>query len=302
VQSGVAPPCSGERRPRRRRRRTLEDRGVERGTCGYRPAVTTLLEYTRTEFPHHTVEVCFPNGRTTVVLASDDDASRRGGATRPSRPPERAAVLGRPGPARNARLDNGSSSSAAAPGDGGLTSEGVALVELADHTVIAHVVGADAAVAMLRRMHDAGWERTAAVLVRPVEPAVVSHRNENTESVTDLPDRRIVVIAALGAAVGAVAVGLVGWLVGDDAATGFVSAGLGAILGAVIGGMLGGFGRHAGEQAWSQPHAPGRTMGVVATFVDDEGAVTDAVHEMERGEHDAIRVVNAQGAWRAPIA
>ncbi len=168
--------------------------------------------------------------------------------------------------------------------------------------MVAHVIGGDAALTVLQRMHDAGWERTAAMLVRPIEPTVVAHGQENSESVTDLPDRRIVVAGAFGAVIGAIATAALGWLIADEFATVAVAAGMGAFFGAVIGVMLGGLGRYAGEQAWSQPHAPGRTMGVVAVFISDEESLVEAVRELEVATPDVIRIVNASGAWRAPIA
>ena len=96
-------------------------------------------------------------------------------------------------------------------------------------------------------------------------------------------------------------------LIGDEVATAVITAGFGAILGAVVGAMLGGLGRHAGEQAWSQPHVPGRTMGVVAAFVSDDGAAADAVRLIEGSDPSLetivdVRLVNAQGAWRTPMA
>jgi hypothetical protein len=283
--------------------------------------VTTLLEYTRTEFPNHTVEVRYPDGRRVALLPDEDDtlvsrvASSRPGdrrdqrtgeqrpgeqrlggqrpaetgrSDRPTRPPERPDVEDRTAARRR-------------------SAEAVAALDLVDHTVVAHVVGADATVALLDRMHDAGWERSIAILVEPETPHVVARGGENAESVTDLPDRRIAVAAGIGALVGVVAAGLLGLLVGDEPATAIITAGFGAVLGAVVGAMLGGLGRHAGEQAWSQPHVPGRTMGVVAAFVGDDAAAAEAVRLIEDSDPEMIsvvdvRLVNAHGAWRSPMA
>lgn len=250
--------------------------------------MTTLLDYTRIEFPHHTLEVWQSDGWTVAVLPGEGD---RNGST--------AAQTGSlPGRSQAPRQPT---RPPAHPDDlvNGPTPDSLRLV---DHTVVAHVIGADAAIDLLRRMDDAGWTRSAAVLVRPVTPSVAGTGRENPESVTDLPDRRVAAVAALGALVGAVVVAAIGFLIADEPATGFIGAAFGAVIGAVIGAMVGGLGRHAGEQAWSQPHAPGRTMGVVATFVGDERALADAVHVMELADPHVIRVVNAQGAWRAPLA
>ena len=282
-----------------------------------------MLEYTRTEFPNHTVEVRYPDGRR-VALPPDEDESlvpRLAAAVRPGAPRPGRSTTGAPaadGPHRN---DAGSPAARSdrptrppdRPGVEDRTAarrrsaEAVAALDLVEHTVVAHVVGADATVALLDRMHDAGWERSIAILVEPEAPRVVGRGGENASSVTDLPDRRIAAAAALGALVGVVAAGALGLLVGDEPATAIITAGFGAVLGAVVGAMLGGLGRHAGEQAWSQPHVPGRTMGVVAAFVDDDGAAADAVRLIEQSDPEVIRVVdvrlvNAQGAWRTPMA
>ena len=160
--------------------------------------MTTLLEYTRTEFPNHTVEVRYPDGRR-VALSPDEDATPAttttaatgsrpidaGSRQRPTRPPERPDRPDRPDVEGRSATQRRSV-------------EALAALDLVEHTVVAHVVGADATVALLDLMHDAGWERSIAILVEPEAPRVVGRGRENSESVTDLPDRRIAVSAAVG--------------------------------------------------------------------------------------------------------
>lgn len=272
-------------------------------TNGYLTTVATLLDYTRTEFPNHTVEVWHPDG-WTMPVAPDERGVPRTAPSGESRPeafddpldpldPSLKAVT--PSPGRGDGAD-------APPDDSASMETLVASMPLGDHTVVAHVIGSAAAIEMLERLREDGWQRAAAVLVCPAAPSVVPHGEENRNAVTDLPDRRVVTIALIGAVLGAAAAGLLGWAIGHSAATGIVTAGFGAILGAVVGAMLGGLGRHAGSQAWSQPHAPGRTMAVVAAFASDEQTAIDAVHAMQVFEPQDIRLVSATGAWRLPLS
>lgn len=249
---------------------------------GYRPDVATLLDYTHTEFPNHTLEVWHPDGWTMPVSDTSRDPRTAGSG--------HTSGEGVVDPGRSAPVPPASSPIDADP----------VSLPLVDHTVIAHVVGADATISLLERMRAAGWTRTAAVLVCPADPSVVPSGDEDRQSVTDLPDRRWLLTAAVGAVIGAVGAGLAAGLLADAVSAAVVAGGFGAILGAVVGAMLGGLGRHAGERAWSQPHAPGRTMGVVATFAEDERQAYDAVREMERGEPHDLRLVSASGAWRSP--
>ena len=239
--------------------------------------MATLLDYTSTEFPNHTVEVWHPDG-WTMPVRDVSRPTRQPGANTPSRPVT-------PVP----------------PASSGSSSDSVDL-PLVDHTVVAHVLGADATISLLERMRAAGWDRTAAVLVCPADPSVVPHGDEDRQSANDLPDRRWILTAAIGAVIGAIGAGLAAGFLADAVAAGIVAGGFGAILGAVVGAMLGGLGRHAGERAWSQPHAPGRTMGVVATFAEDEVRASEAVRVMERAAPHDLRLVSSSGAWRAPGA
>lgn len=206
--------------------------------------MTTLLDYTRSEFPNHQLE---PWG-----MAGAPDA----------------------------------------PGDQALT----------DHTVVAHVVGRERTEHLVRALRDAGWRTVSAVMAVPADPSVVPAEAENRDSVADMPNRRWITTAVVGAVIGAAALGIGGGLLADAVLAGLITAGFGAMLGAVVGAMVGGLGRMAGERAWSQPHAPGRTIGVVAAFADDERSATEAVRAMELADPHDLRLVSATGAWRAPVS
>lgn len=171
---------------------------------------------------------------------------------------------------------------------------------LTSHTVVAHVVGSDAAADVAATMqHHVGDGHVAAVIIRPVEPSVVPDEREDSDGVFDLPNRRVGVAVAVGAIAGA-ALGLaVGAIVSTTAAA-IVIALFAAAAGGAVGAIAGG-GRHASQRAVSQQQAPGRTVAVVAAFLHDEGdattlarAITDSV-----GEYD-VRIVGTDGAWHAP--
>ncbi|MCB0998467.1 MAG: hypothetical protein KDB40_04155 [Acidimicrobiales bacterium] len=206
--------------------------------------MTTLLDYTRSEFPNHQLEPW------------------------------------------------GTSGAPDAPIDQSLT----------DHTVVAHVVGREQAERLVRSLRDTGWRTVSAVMAVPAEPSVLPPEAENPDSVAELPNRRWVATAVVGAVVGAAVLGIGGGLLADALLAGLITAGFGAMLGAVVGAMVGGLGRMAGERAWSQPHAPGRTIGVVAAFADDERSATDAVRAMELAAPHELRLLSSTGAWRAPVS
>ncbi|MDP2292218.1 MAG: hypothetical protein Q8M22_13595 [Actinomycetota bacterium] len=172
---------------------------------------------------------------------------------------------------------------------------------LTSHTVVAHVVGEDAAAGVAATMHQhLTGARVAAVMVRPVEPTVVPDRHEDADGVFDLPHRRVGVAAALGAALGA-AVGFVVGSVVSTTTAAFVLAFFGAAVGLALGAVSGGGARHASERAVSQPHAPGRTVAVVAAFLHDEAAASTLARAISDSDDEYdVRIVGADGAWHAP--
>ena len=92
--------------------------------------MATLLDYTQTEFPNHTVEL-WRAGRWTMPVGATRDLR-----VEPSQDADRAAAAG-----------------------------GIAAadLDLTDHTVVAHVIGADATLALLERLRATGWTRAAAL-------------------------------------------------------------------------------------------------------------------------------------------
>ena len=73
------------------------------------------------------------------------------------------------------------------------------------------------------------------------------------------------------------------------------------MLGAVIAAMLSGMGRYAGDRAWEQPHAPDRTIVVLAAMFDDEHQANVAAAGVEVFQPDDVRIVAADGAWHSPV-
>lgn len=174
-------------------------------------------------------------------------------------------------------------------------------VPLSSHATVAHVVGSRRARLVeqaLRRTTDTA--RVVRVTVRPTDPTVVATGGEDPEGIVDLPYRRTAVGAVGGALVGAAAIGLIGRLVSDSWTTAFVVAAFAAVLGAVVGAMLTGGGRHAGNRAWEQRHAPDRTIVVLAAMFDDEHTANVAAAAVSMFEPDDVRIVDSEGAWHSP--
>lgn len=172
---------------------------------------------------------------------------------------------------------------------------------LTSHTVVAHVVGADAAagVAATMQQHLAD-ARVAAVIVRPVTPTVVPDQREDADGVFDLPHRRVGVSAAVGAVLGAALGFVIGAVVSTTTAA-FVLAFFGAAVGLALGAVSGGGARHASERAVSQPHAPGRTVAVVAAFLHDEAEASTLARAISDSDDEYdVRIVGVDGAWHAP--
>lgn len=184
--------------------------------------------------------------------------------------------------------------------DGTESPEGA--VPLSSHTVVAHVVGSRRARLVEEALARSAGDRTVArVVVHPTEPTLLSTGGEDRDGIVDLPYRRFFGGAVGGGAIGLVALGLVGLLVTDTWWGAVILAGFGAVLGAVIAAMLSGMGRHAGERAWEQPHAPDRTIVVVAAMLDDDHQANVAAAAVEVFQPEDVRIVSADGAWRSPV-
>lgn len=178
---------------------------------------------------------------------------------------------------------------------------GGADLTLTSHTVVAHVVGTEVAAGVAATMQQqVGADHVAAVIIRPVEPTVVRDGREDADGVFDLPYRRVGAAAAIGAVVGAALGFAVGAIVSTTTAA-IVIAFFGAAVGLALGAVSGGGARQASERAVSQPHAPGRTVTIVAAFLHDEAdASTLASAIADSDEQYDVRIVGIDGAWHAP--
>lgn len=172
---------------------------------------------------------------------------------------------------------------------------------LTSHTVVAHIVGTEAAAGVAATMQQhVGDERVAAVIVRPVEETVMPDEREDSNGVFDLPHRRVGIAAAVGAVAGAALGFAVGAIVSTMTAA-LVIAFFGAAVGGALGAVSGGGARHASERAVSQPHAPGRHVAIVAAFLHDEAAASTLARTItDGGEQYDVRIVGVDGAWHAP--
>lgn len=172
---------------------------------------------------------------------------------------------------------------------------------LTEHTAVAHVIGRDAGLDLARRIKTSlPSAEVGAVLVEPTEPTVVPEGGEDPEGMVDLPHRRLASAGLAGAVVVGLAIGIVTGLATDEAWVGVIVGAFAAIIGAVIATMASGGGRYAGERAWEQPHAPDRTIAVVAAFVDTEDDALGVARVMEAAQPFEVRIVNADGAWHSP--
>ena len=175
-------------------------------------------------------------------------------------------------------------------------------VALASHTVVAHVVGSRRAKLVEEALRRSAQGRDMGrVVLRPTDPTLVTTGGEDKEGIVDLPYRRFAAGAVGGGAVGLVVLGVVGLLVTDTWWGAIILAGFGAVLGAVIAAMLSGMGRYAGDRAWEQPHAPDRTIVVLAAMFDDEHQANVAAAGVEVFQPDDVRIVAADGAWHSPV-
>lgn len=182
------------------------------------------------------------------------------------------------------------------------TESSEASVPLSPHTVVAHVVGTRRARLVEEALRRTATDRAVAhVVVRPTDPTVLPTGGEDPDGIVDLPYRRFATGALGGALLGFVALGIVGLVVTDAWWGAAVLAGFGAVLGGVVAAMLSGMGRHAGDRAWEQPHAPDRTIVVVAAMFDDEHQANVAAAAVEMFQPDDVRIVAADGAWHSPL-
>jgi hypothetical protein len=174
-------------------------------------------------------------------------------------------------------------------------------LELSDHTVVSQVVGTRDGLDLLnvfrRRAPNA---RVAALAVRPSSAmTVVPTDDEDRDGVVDLPFRRVVTSVIVGAIVLGVALALIMLIAHQSVASAAIVAGFGAMIGAAVGAIIGGS-RLAGQRANFQPQAPGRTITVVAAFLDDDASASSLAQSVGPVADYEVRIVDHSGGWRSP--
>jgi hypothetical protein len=175
-------------------------------------------------------------------------------------------------------------------------------LELTDSTVVSFVVGNRAGIDLLSTFRrSAPNARVAAVEVRPSDATVVPTGGEDRDGVVDLPARRVAAYIAIGlASVGVVAT-LVSLAVLDSGLTIAIVGVFAALIGAAVGAIVGGS-RFAGERANSQPRAPGRSITVVAAFLEDDASAANLARSVGPAADYEVRIVDHAGGWRSPGA
>jgi hypothetical protein len=173
-------------------------------------------------------------------------------------------------------------------------------MELAHNTVVSYVIGTRDGIDLLSACRrSAPYTRLAALAVRPTKASIVPGNGEDPGGVIDVPTRRVAAFAAAGAI-------LLGGLftpftlaITGSGVNAAVVGGFVAVIGAVIGAIVGG-GRFAGERSVDQPRAPGRTITVIAAFLDDESAAATLARSIASKADHQVRIVNQFGGWRSP--
>jgi hypothetical protein len=182
-----------------------------------------------------------------------------------------------------------------------VTEQSAGDMTLTDHTAVAHVVGSANGLELARRVQMALPNAdVGAVMVRPTEPTVVPEGGEDAEGVVDLPYRRIASAGVIGAGVVGIVVGLIVGLVSGSVMMGFILGVFASIIGGVIAAIAGGGARFGGGRAWEQPHAPDRTIAVVAAFAGSEREALDAARVMDALDPYEVRIVSSDGGWHSP--
>ena len=111
-----------------------------------------------------------------------------------------------------------------------------------------------------------GWQRS------PFVPRVQASSRPTTKTATGWSTCRRVRVAVTviaGALILGIVLTVVMLLINESVAIAAIMGGFAALIGATVGAIVGAA-RLAGQRANSQPQAPGRTITVVATFLDDD--------------------------------
>lgn len=173
--------------------------------------------------------------------------------------------------------------------------------DLAEHTVVAHVLGRrrarDIETEMRRELPP---DRVTAVIVEATMPTMLDEGGEDHDGIIDLPYRRV----GAGAVIGGLVIGaVVGVIVAATTGSGSALVVLvifGVVVGAVIGALAAGGGRFAGEHAWEQSHEPDSTVVLVAALLDDPAMAHDVAAHMSGFGAEDLRILAPDGSWRSP--
>jgi hypothetical protein len=173
-------------------------------------------------------------------------------------------------------------------------------LELSDHTVVSQVIGTRDGLDLLnvfrRRAPNA---RVAALAVRPSSATVVPTNGEDRDGVVDLPFRRVATSVVVSAIVVGVVLAGIMLMTNESAATAAIVGGFGVMIGAAVGAIIGGS-RMAGQRANFQPQAPGRTITVVAAFLEDDASASSLAQSVGPVADYEVRIVDHSGGWRSP--
>jgi hypothetical protein len=85
----------------------------------------------------------------------------------------------------------------------------------------------------------------------------------------------------------------------DSGVTAGIIGGFTALVGAAVGAIVGGS-RFAGERATSQPRAPGRSITIVAAFLDDDESASSLATSVGPAAGYEVRIVDNKGGWHSP--
>lgn len=173
-------------------------------------------------------------------------------------------------------------------------------LELTDNTVVSFVVGSRAGLDLLSTFRrSAPNAKVAAVEVRPSDRSVVPSEDEDRDGVVDVPAKRVAACLLIGLLIFGVIATVVAWTITSSGMTAAISGCFAALIGAIVGAIVGGS-RFAGERATSQPRAPGRSITVVAAFLDDDAAATSLAQSVGPAADYEVRIVDHSGGWRSP--
>ncbi len=173
-------------------------------------------------------------------------------------------------------------------------------LELTDNTVVSFVVGNRAGLDLLSTYRrSAPNAKVAAVEVRPSDRSVVPSADEDRDGVIDLPAKRVAAYMLIGLVIFGVIATVVAWTIVDSGMTALIYGCFAALIGAIVGAIVGGS-RFAGERATSQPRVPGRSITVVAAFLDDDAAATSLAQSVGPAADYEVRIVDHSGGWRSP--